>query len=328
MPKISVIVPVYNTEKYLHRCIDSILAQTFTDFELLLINDGSKDNSGKICDEYAAKDPRIRVFHKENGGASSARNLGLDNAKGEWLTFVDSDDYIFENYLQNYICQISENVDIICQGMEFDKLFSEKHPIKHMGTTYKGNIQKGIEELYKSPMPGSLCNKCFKTKIINEQHLRFNTNITFREDEIFVLNYSKYCTYMLSSRERGYFYYLPQWGVKYKFKNDYYNTIKEIYKIHLDISDANWNYILSDTLYELTTEFINILPNNNKRKRILDYRKNVGKNIFKTQLFILTKLLIFLDKTGYFSTLYLTLHLYIKAKIASLILAHNTFHKR
>lgn len=81
MPLISVIVPVYNTEKYLHRCIDSILAQTFTDFELLLIDDGSKDNSGKICDEYAAKDSRVRVFHKENGGASSARYMGLNNAK-------------------------------------------------------------------------------------------------------------------------------------------------------------------------------------------------------------------------------------------------------
>ena len=80
---VSIIVPVYNTEKFLHRCIDSILAQTYTDFELLLIDDGSKDSSGAICDEYAAKDARVKVFHKENGGVSSARNLGLDNARGE-----------------------------------------------------------------------------------------------------------------------------------------------------------------------------------------------------------------------------------------------------
>ena len=97
MPQISVIVPVYNTEKYLHRCIDSILAQTFTDFELLLIDDGSTDNSGTICDEYATKDSRVRVFHKKNGGVSSARNLGVDNAKGEWVTFVDSDDCVPQN---------------------------------------------------------------------------------------------------------------------------------------------------------------------------------------------------------------------------------------
>ena len=93
-PTISVIIPVYNTEMYLRRCIDSVLAQTYQDFELLLIDDGSKDSSGAICDEYAAKDARVRVFHKENGGVSSARNLGLDNARGEWVTFVDSDDYI------------------------------------------------------------------------------------------------------------------------------------------------------------------------------------------------------------------------------------------
>ena len=102
-PKISVIVPVYNAEKYLHRCIDSILSQTFTDFELLLINDGSKDSSGAICDEYAAKDNRVRVFHKENGGASSARNLGLDNAKGEWIAFVDSDDLLEVNMLNHLL---------------------------------------------------------------------------------------------------------------------------------------------------------------------------------------------------------------------------------
>ena len=94
MPKISVIVPVYNTEKYLHRCVDSILAQTFTDFELLLVNDGSPDKSGEICDEYAQKDTRVRVFHKENGGVSSARNLGLENAQGKWITYVDGDDWI------------------------------------------------------------------------------------------------------------------------------------------------------------------------------------------------------------------------------------------
>ena len=92
-PKISVIVPVYNAEKYLHRCIDSILSQTFTDFELLLINDGSNDGSGAICDEYAAKDSRVRVFHKENCGVSSARNLGIVNSTAEFVVLIDSDDW-------------------------------------------------------------------------------------------------------------------------------------------------------------------------------------------------------------------------------------------
>ena len=100
---ISVIVPVYNVEKYLNRCIDSILAQTFTDFELILVDDGSPDNCGKICDEYAAKDSRIHVIHKANGGLSDARNAGIDwafaNSNSEWVTFMDSDDWIPDNYL-------------------------------------------------------------------------------------------------------------------------------------------------------------------------------------------------------------------------------------
>lgn len=91
-PLVSVIVPVYNAEKYLNRCVDSILSQTMTDFELLLIDDGSKDDSGRICDEYAEKDARVRAFHKPNGGVSSARNLGLNNARGNWIAYVDADD--------------------------------------------------------------------------------------------------------------------------------------------------------------------------------------------------------------------------------------------
>ena len=128
MPKISVIVPVYNTEKYLHRCVDSILAQTFTDFELLLIDDGSTDSSGAICDEYAQKDSRVRVFHKENGGASSARNLGLDNATGEWITFCDSDDFVYSYWLSNFdVDKNGRTYDIICQGIECSKKFVETH---------------------------------------------------------------------------------------------------------------------------------------------------------------------------------------------------------
>ena len=98
IPMVSVIVPVYNSSQYLHRCIDSILYQSFNDFEVLLIDDGSIDNSGEICDEYAVKDSRVRVFHKENGGVSSARNVGLGNAVGEWVTFVDSDDWIDQDF--------------------------------------------------------------------------------------------------------------------------------------------------------------------------------------------------------------------------------------
>jgi glycosyltransferase involved in cell wall biosynthesis len=109
MVKASIIIPVYNAEKYLSQCIDSILSQTWTDFELLLINDGSSDHSGKICDESARRDSRVKVFHKENGGVSSARNLGIDKAQGEWVAFVDSDDWLASNFLEQMLNKALES---------------------------------------------------------------------------------------------------------------------------------------------------------------------------------------------------------------------------
>lgn len=115
---ISVIVPVYKVEPYLRQCIDSILAQTYTDFELILVDDGSPDNCGAICDEYAKHDDRIRVIHQENGGLSAARNTGIDAARGEYLTFIDSDDWITETYLERlYILLNESNADISVCGM-------------------------------------------------------------------------------------------------------------------------------------------------------------------------------------------------------------------
>lgn len=118
MPQISVIVPVYKVEKYLHECVDSILAQTFRDFELILVDDGSPDNCGAICDEYAAKDSRIRVIHQENQGLSGARNSGIDVARGEYITFIDSDDVVSCDYLEVLFSGIVQNkADVSCCKM-------------------------------------------------------------------------------------------------------------------------------------------------------------------------------------------------------------------
>lgn len=133
MPKISVIVPVYNVEPYIHRCIDSILCQTFTDFELILVDDGSPDNCGKICDEYAKIDNRIYVIHQENRGLSAARNAGIDraflNKDCEWLAFVDSDDCIHQNYLEFlYNLATKNGADLsICRYTSDLNEFSKKH---------------------------------------------------------------------------------------------------------------------------------------------------------------------------------------------------------
>lgn len=121
-PKISVIVPVYNVEKYLRRCIDSILAQTFSDFELLLIDDGSKDRSGDICDEYALKDQRIKVFHNSNQGASAARNFGLSKAKGEYVSFIDSDDWMESTYYEDFLERMTSSMISIFKIMFYIRL--------------------------------------------------------------------------------------------------------------------------------------------------------------------------------------------------------------
>src|ERR1035437_5330472 len=112
-PPISIIVPIYNIERYLSKCIDSILVQTFINFELILVNDGSTDNCGKIINEYAQKDSRIVVIHKKNGGVSSARNAGLDLAQGEYIGWVDADDYIATDMYETlYHLAIDYNADI------------------------------------------------------------------------------------------------------------------------------------------------------------------------------------------------------------------------
>ena len=124
--KVSVIVPVYNVEKYLDRCITSILKQTHPDFELLLIDDGSRDSSGNICDAWAQADARISVFHKENGGLSDARNYGIDHAKGEYITFVDSDDYVGRDYLKTLVGLVQEygaQIVQVCNPITNSKVF-------------------------------------------------------------------------------------------------------------------------------------------------------------------------------------------------------------
>lgn len=183
-PTISVIVPVYNTEPYLHRCLDSILAQTFTDFELLLIDDGSTDRSGMICDEYAAKDKRVRVFHKENDGVSSARNVGLDNARGEWVAFVDADDSMTDNALSNiilerdlilfpYFMQKANNRTLVSLEFVSSDSFEE---IKQLLACH---IQDGIFK--------TVWSKLFRRKLIG--NLRFNESVKIGEDHLFLLMY-------------------------------------------------------------------------------------------------------------------------------------------
>ena len=206
MPKVSVIVPVYNAEKTLHRCIDSILSQTFTDFELILINDGSTDNSGKICDDYAQKDSRIIVIHKDNGGVSATRNKGLDIAQGEWITFVDSDDYISETYLSDFP-KNSENELEICGLISFSgqSFISSQSHIRYV----EKDVVNFYEDLFKYRANTSVWAKIIKRSIIIENNIKFDVNMTLAEDTMFIINLLNHTNNIQIINNTNYYYNSP-----------------------------------------------------------------------------------------------------------------------
>lgn len=222
-PKISVIVPVYNAEKYLHRCVDSILAQSYTDFELLLVDDGSIDGGSIICDEYGLKDSRVRVFHQENGGVSSARNLGIDNARGEYITFCDADDYVEEDWLSVYTTAMAENVDVAIQGIYYMKSDGDVETKKLVAFAGNGIVAKRciIVELFNQGVYGYPVTKLFSHRIIEENHIRFDVNSTFREDAQFFSKYMEYVDSFICIDKENYYYILPTIDKKYNGDLDY-----------------------------------------------------------------------------------------------------------
>ena len=211
IPKISVIVPVYNTEKYLYRCIDSVLVQTFTNWELLLIDDGSKDSSGTICDEYAAQDARVRVFHKENGGVSDTRNYGLDLAQGKYLMFLDSDDFWLRNDVLEMLIGKAEEYDLdIIRGeysaMHEDGTLAWNHEISAERWNHTGKVLTNVDFLeYAIHGEFFLWLSMFKRSSIG--NLRFEKGRVFLEDMLF---YSTFllqdlkCMYLPDIRFYGY----------------------------------------------------------------------------------------------------------------------------
>lgn len=179
-PSISVIVPIYNAEKYIHRCLDSILAQTYKNFELILINDGSIDNSGKICDEYSQRDNRIKVIHKNNGGVASARQCGIENAKGEYTIHVDPDDWVESNMLEElYNKAIKEKADVVVCDFyveEKDKTTYRKEKISGEKT------ENFLQNILLHKLHGSLCNKLIKLACYKDFNISFVENLNTSED--------------------------------------------------------------------------------------------------------------------------------------------------
>lgn len=203
MPHISIIVPVYNVEKYVSKCIRSILNQSYKDFELLLIDDGSTDSSGKICDNYSNWDRRCTVYHKKNYGVSSARNLGLQKAKGEWIVFIDSDDFIGEQYIEGLLCGLlDDTVDFVHGG--FIKC-TETGELLDNGQHY--DAQRGSNKMYLlNTVRGLPFSKLFKSDIIRKYNLSFNEKIRLGEDMIFTIEYISHINNYAFVEENNYFY--------------------------------------------------------------------------------------------------------------------------
>lgn len=177
--KVSVIVPVYKAEFHICRCIDSILAQTMTDFEVLLIDDGSPDKSGEICDYYALKDSRVKVFHKENGGVSSARQKGMDEAQGDYVIHVDSDDWVEPNMLQElYSKAITEDADMVICDYYVNTKYGQRY-LSQKPTSLTHNIV--LRDLFQQ-LHGSCCNKLVKRACYISYGVEFPIAINYMED--------------------------------------------------------------------------------------------------------------------------------------------------
>lgn len=189
--KYSVIIPVYNAKETLRRCLDSLVRQQFSDYELLLINDGSTDGSDAICREYANTYSCVRYFVKENGGVSSARNLGLEQAEGEYILFVDSDDYVSENYFSVISDALDNNVvDLLMFGYcNFGSISAEWDTGE-----FNENTEVGIAIRVSSAMQqylfSSLCSKAFKRHIIEQYNMCFANDLAIGEDQTFIFTYA------------------------------------------------------------------------------------------------------------------------------------------
>ena len=262
---ISVIVPVYNVEKYLPKCIESILAQTYMNWELLLIDDGSPDNSGIICDNYAERDNRIRVIHKKNEGVSSARNLGIDKASGNFIMFVDSDDWIENDYLSNFgdLSSIGNDV-LILQGVERISNITNKTQwiVQYENKLcYGEEINKMIAE-YELLHSGFPVAKLFSKELIIKNNIRFNTTISFHEDHLFVFEYWKYINKLKITS-----------SISYKYID---------YEDNQSLSSKKHFYAESEIAYKLINDSLNSLLN--QRLIYDDYIKKINHFVFQIRI--------------------------------------------
>ncbi len=224
---ISVIVPVYNVEKYMERCIDSIIAQTLKNIEIILVDDGSTDSSGSICDRYAEFDDRIKVIHKENGGLSDARNAGMAIASGKWYSFIDSDDYITENFLEDlYTAAIDNNCRIAVCNMV--RIYEDGETEKFYAPTNSLELLKN-DKRYETLKQPSVCNKLFKSDLFD--NVIFPKGKYYEDTFVYHILIHRANSAILTGNS-GYFYYSRRDSIlgQAKYTERYFDFVEAVYK--------------------------------------------------------------------------------------------------
>lgn len=261
---ITIIIPVYNSEKYLSACVSAILSQSYQELEVLLIDDGSRDTSPSICDKLAQRDTRVRVLHKQNGGISSARNAGLDMARGEWVTFCDNDDQVSPHWLERLVALADEETLPMCA---FTREFGELGPkFQKYSRIQKGfTVQKDeYLEFYKQRVGGFVWNALFRRDIIERHHLRFperKAQGDINEDLIFDLQYLPYVKKIAYTGYADYYwainesnhsmetaqkFYFEKYEEKFRLWRDYIGRY-----VPEDLRENQMRQMVSFHLYEL-----------------------------------------------------------------------------
>lgn len=234
---ISIIVPVYNSQKHLQRCVDSILSQDFKDYELLLIDDGSTDASSVICDDYASVNSNVRVVHQTNAGASAARNKGIKESQGEYITFIDSDDYISKSYLSDF--DVLHAYDFQIQGFTLTYADNRDETVVKPQTTTELSVKAIIEDSELNGLiRGPVC-KLFKRSILKEQKIRFPEDISYGEDAIFVKEYLLHCTKSCLAISKSNYIYTHETSSsltsKFQYGPQFYKATLEEYQLFIGI---------------------------------------------------------------------------------------------
>lgn len=231
-PIVSVIVPVYNAERFIKRCVESILGQKFTEFELLLVDDGSKDQSGRICDEYAIQDSRVKVIHQCNKGAGAARNAGIRNAKGEYLAFCDSDDFVSDRWLSRMYNLASK--DALPLGAYCSKIEQLGQP-KQLGIESEKRVFVSNYYMYnKVGIAGFLCNALYRKDIILQNNLwirEHRENGDYNEDLLFTLNYVPYINNIVYTGYADYLYDVREDSLSHSYQKYYFEKYEEKYRL-------------------------------------------------------------------------------------------------